>query len=54
MFESAECWAGIVDVVGAGAVLEVLSQQSVRVPQAHSRAGGASHRCCTIWAPTAT
>ncbi len=39
---SAERWSelvGVVGVVGAGAVLEVLSQQAVRV-QAHSRAGG--------------
>ena len=35
MFESAECWAGIVDVVGAWAVLEVLSQQAIRVPQTY-------------------
>ncbi len=36
---SAERWSELVGVVGAGAVLEVLSQQAVRV-QAHSRAGG--------------
>lgn len=33
---SAERWSGLVGVVGTWAVLEVLSQQSVRVPQAHS------------------
>ena len=40
---SAECWFGLVDV-GAGAVLEALSQQVVGVPQADSRARAVAFR----------
>jgi hypothetical protein len=33
------------------AVLKVVGRQAVRVSQAHSRTGDASHRCCTTWGP---